>query len=160
MVSDADWAADLNQRHSSTGWVAMFSGAAISWASKRQRCIATSTRGAEYVAGASAAREAIWLRNFINELQLLDYHVDSVPIFIDNNAALRLTHNPEGHGRAKHIDIKYHFIREAVSNGTITTHRVDSKDSTADISTKPLPRDDFTRHVAGLGMSNSDCDQD
>lgn len=112
---------------------------------------------AEYVAGASAAQEAVWLKNFINELNLPGYKVTSVPLYIDNEAALRLTRNPEDYGRAKHIELKYHFIRHAVSEGHINTLRVDSKDNTADIFTKPLPREDFSRHVRGLGMTLADC---
>ncbi|SMR63766.1 unnamed protein product [Zymoseptoria tritici ST99CH_3D1] len=110
MFVDSDWAGDPNERKSTTGWTAMFAGAAISWALKKQTSIALSTMEAEYIAASEAAKEAVWLRNFINELNLPDKIV-SVPLYIDNDAALRLSRNPEDHKRAKHIDLRHNYVR-------------------------------------------------
>ncbi|SMY29126.1 unnamed protein product [Zymoseptoria tritici ST99CH_1A5] len=156
MFVDSDWAGDPNERKSTTGWTAMFAGAAISWASKKQTSIALSTMEAEYIAASEAAKEAVWLRNFINELNLPDKIV-SVPLYIDNDAALRLSRNPEDHKRAKHIDLRHNYVRWVVTEGIVDTIRVDSKNNTADVLTKPLPEADFLRHVQGLGMTGSDC---
>ena len=155
MFVDADWAGDPNTRRSTTGWVAMLSGAAISWASKRQKSIALSTMEAEYIAASEAAKEATWLRNFINELELPGLNISSVPVFIDNESAVKLAKNPEDHKRSKHIDIRHHYIRQTVADGTIELLRVPSKDNTADILTKPLAKEDFLRHTAGLGMTSA-----
>ena len=95
---------------------------------------------AEYNAAAEAAKEAVWIRNFINDLRIPGVHIDTVPIYIDNNSALKLTRNPEFHNRSKHIDVKHHFIREKVDEGVINTQRVDTKDNLADLFTKALPR--------------------
>jgi hypothetical protein len=78
----------------------------------------------------------------------------------DNEAALKLSRNPKIHGRSKHIEIKHHFIRQIVTKGKINTLRVTSKDNTADILTKPLAKEDFSRHVIRLGMTGNTCDSE
>ena len=88
--------------------------------------------------------------------QLLDYGIklSKIPIFCDNTSAIAITENPVQHSRTKHIDIKYHFIREHVMNGTIEMHFVPSEEQIADIFTKPLDESTFTRLVSKLGMLN------
>jgi hypothetical protein len=137
---DSDFAGCEDSRKSTTGWVFTLAGGPISWSSQRQKTVATSTMDAEYVACAEAAKEAMWIRNFINDLRIPGVHIDTVPIYIDNNSALKLTKNPEFHSRSKHIDIKHHFIREKVEEGLINTERVSTKDNLADVFTKALPR--------------------
>jgi hypothetical protein len=95
---------------------------------------------AEYIAGAEATKEAVWIRNFINDLRIPGIHIDAVPLYIDNNSALKLTRNPEFHSRSKHIDVKHYFIREKVDEGVINTQLVDTKDNLVDVFTKALPR--------------------
>jgi hypothetical protein len=82
----------------------------------------------------------VWIRNFINDPRIPGVHIDTVPLYIDNNSALKLTRNPEFHSRSKHIDVKHHFIREKVEEGVINTHRVDTTDNLADVFTKALPK--------------------
>ena len=88
--------------------------------------------------------------------QLLDYglEVDRIPIFCDNTSAIAITENPIQHSRTNHIDIKYHFIREHVMNGTMELHFVPSEKQIADIFTKPLDESTFSRLVSELGMLN------
>jgi hypothetical protein len=95
---------------------------------------------AEYIAGAEAAKEAVWIRNFINDLQMPGIHVDTVPLYIDNNSAVKLTTNPEFHSRSKHIDVKHHFIREKAEEGVINSQRIGTTDNLADVFTKALPK--------------------
>ncbi|OQE71140.1 hypothetical protein PENNAL_c0111G02651, partial [Penicillium nalgiovense] len=137
---DSDFAGCEDSRKSTTGWVFTLAGGPISWSSQRQKTVATSTMDAEYIACAEAAKEAMWIRNFINDLRIPGVHIDTVPLYIDNNAALKLTRNPEFHSRAKHIDVKHNFIREKVEEGLIDTQRVNTKDNLADVFTKALPR--------------------
>lgn len=137
---DSDFAGCEDSRRSTTGWVFTLAGGPISWSSQRQKTVATLTMDAEYIAGAEAAKEAVWIRNFINDLRIPGVHIDTVPLYIDNNSALKLTRNPEFHSRSKHIDVKHHFIREKVDEGVINTQRVDTKDNLADVFTKALPR--------------------
>jgi hypothetical protein len=149
---DSDFAGCEDSRRSTTGWVFTLAGGPISWASQRQRTVATSTLDAEYIAGAEAAKEAVWIRNFINDLRIPGLYVKSVPLYIDCNSALRLTHNPEFHSKSKHIDVKHHFIREKVEENTLTTERVNTKDNLADILTKALPRDTHKGLLTRMGL--------
>jgi hypothetical protein len=150
---DSDFAGCEDSRRSTTGWVFTLAGGPISWNSQRQKTVATSTLDAEYVAGAEAAKEAIWIRNFINDLRIPGIYVKSVPLYIDCNSALKLTRNPEFHSKSKHIDVKYHFIREKVEEGAINTERVGTKDNLADVLTKALPRDAHEDLVSHMGLS-------
>jgi hypothetical protein len=150
--SDADWAGCLDTRQSRTGYVIMLAGGAIAWRSRRQRSIAQSTCEAEYIAGYEAAQDLVWYKNFINELSIPGLHIKCPSLFIDNNAALKLTRNPEFHDRTKHIELKFHYIRRMVLEGEIDTKRVDSKNNLADIFTKALGREDFERLREMLGL--------
>jgi hypothetical protein len=106
----------------------------------------------EYIAGAEAAKEAVWIRNFINNLRIPGVHIDTVPLYINNNSALKLTRNPEFHSRSKYINIKHHFIREKVNEGVINTQRVDTKDNLADVFTKALPKHTHENLVNHLNL--------
>ena len=81
-------------------------GGPVSWSSQRQKTVATSTMDAEYIASAEAAKEAVWIRNLVNDLRIPGIHIDTVPLYIDSNSALKLTRNPELHNKSKHIDVK------------------------------------------------------
>ena len=149
---DSDFAGCEDSRRSTTGWVFTLAGGPISWNSQRQKTVATSTLDAEYVAGAEAAKEAVWIRGFINDLRIPGIFIKSVPLYVDCNSALKLTRNPEYHSKSKHIDVKHHFIRQKVEDGTINTERVSTKDNLADVLTKALPRDSHNDLVARMGM--------
>ena len=108
----------------------------MSWRSKKQSCVALSTAGAEYMALSSAAQEAVWLREFYKDL---DSELSNpIPIFEDNQAAIKMAKNPQYNGRSKHISIKYHFIREQVSSNLIELRYCRTDDMIADIFTKGL----------------------
>jgi len=95
-------------------------GTAISWKSKKQRVVALSSTEAEYIGTSEATREAIWLQRLLYELIESDQLTYPQLLFVDNQAAIKLTENPRFHERTKHIDIKYHFVREVYENGLIT----------------------------------------
>ena len=154
---DADWAGCLDTRRSTTGYVVKLSGSPVSWSSRRQRTVAMSTCEAEYIAGYKAAQEIIWIQNMINDLRIKGFEATPTSLLIDNNAALKLTRNPELHDRTKHIELKYHFLREMTLSGRINTRRVSTKNNLADLLTKPLPRDAHENLVNGLGMDKSTC---
>ena len=106
--SDADWAGDRQDRKSTSGYLFQIAGGPISWRSKKQDTVALSTAEAEYVALSFASQETIWLRRLTSEL-------NSPPdgpttILEDNQSAIAMARNPQFHGRAKHIDIRHHFI--------------------------------------------------
>ena len=149
--SDADFAGCKIDRKSTTGTCQFLGDRLISWFSKKQNSVSTSTAEAEYIAAGSCCAQLLWMRN-----QLLDYglNLSKIPIFCDNTSAIAITENPVQHSRTKHIDIKYHFIREHVMAGTVEMHFVPSEEQIADIFTKPLDESTFTRLVSKLGMLN------
>lgn len=97
-----------------------------------------STTESEYIAAASAAKEAVWLRNLLNDIGCRCEK--AIILYIDNQSAIRLIKNPEFHKRTKHIDIRHHFIREKVEQGDIEVKYVPTNYQRADILTKALPR--------------------
>ncbi len=107
---DADYASDIDTRCSTTGYVFMIAGTAISWSSRRQTTVAASTTEAEYMAAAHATKEALWLRKLCTDLQLADGPVN---IYSDNQSAIKLLKNPIASMRSKHIDVIYHFAASA-----------------------------------------------
>jgi hypothetical protein len=117
--------------------------------------VAQSIMDAEYIAAVEAAKEAVWIRNFINDLRISGCHIDSIPLYMDNNAAFKLIRNPEFYSKSKHIEIKNHFVREKVESGEINTERVSIKDNLADILIKPLLRPAHESMVDRLGMRGS-----
>ena len=133
--SDADWAGCPDSRRSTT-WYCIFLGSnLISWNSRKQPTVSRSTAEAEYRAMASATAELLWLSYLLRELGL---PVDKFKLFTDNVSAKCLAYNPVFHGRSKHIDIDYHFIRELVSKGKLDISFVSSQHQLADIMTKGL----------------------
>lgn len=122
----------------------------ISWASRKQKTVAQSTCDAEYIAAAEACREAMWLRMLMTEIGLTQSY--PTPILTDNEAALALSKDPRFHARAKHINTKYHYIRECSENGDIHVSYVPTKDNIADIFTKALPSATFRRLRDFLGL--------
>ena len=148
---DADWASDINDRRSISGFVFMLSGSAITWSSKRQQSTALSSTEAEYMAASAATKEAIWLRSFLSELGQLRLPY-TVPLLIDNQSAIALIKNPEHHEQTKHIAVRYHFIRDAYEDSVIEPEYVLTGDQVADVLTKPLAREKHTRFLNAMGL--------
>ncbi|KAJ8747772.1 hypothetical protein K2173_011424 [Erythroxylum novogranatense] len=133
---DADYAGDYDTRRSTTGYVFMLGFGAISWCSKRQPTVSLSTTEAEYRAATMAAQENTWLVQLMKDLhQPIDY---AVPLYCDNQSAIRLAENPIFHARTKHVEVHYHFIREKVLQGEITLEQIKTEDQVADMFTKGL----------------------
>ena len=151
--SDSDWAGDINDRKSTSGYVFQICGTAVSWRSKKQNCVALSTAEAEYMALASASQEAIWMQKLLGNLD--KKQVQPIEIYEDNQSAICMAKKPQFHGRAKHVDIKYHFIRELVEKGSVTLTYCPSEDMIADMLTKGLSKDQFykIRTMAGIRKS-------
>ena len=150
--SDADWAGDLNDRHSTTGNLFMMSGAAIDWISKKQPVVALSTTEAEYVALSAATQEAVWLSRLLTDIKA----PPKAPILIkeDNQGTIAVARNPVSHNRTKHIDIKFHYVREALEDGIIDLTYCPTEQMTADMLTKPLARQKFETFRLKMGLKN------
>ena len=135
----------LIDRKSTTGTCQFFGDRLISWFSKKQHFVSTSIAEAEYIASRFCCAQILWMRN-----QLLDYglRLSQISIFCDNTSVIDIIENPVQHSRTKHVDIKYHFMREHVMVGTIEMHFVPSEEQIADIFKKPLDETTFTRLVS------------
>ena len=151
--TDSDWAGDRDTRRSTSGFIFHLGSGPISWQSKRQPIVALSTCEAEYIGQTQAAKEAIWLRNLLRELKPDDKDTaKAVIIFGDNQGAIALAKNPEFHARSKHIDIRHHFVREKVAEGTVDLQYTPTECQVADGLTKPLPKDKFIQFWNALGL--------
>lgn len=140
-------------RKSTSGGCQLLGGKLTSWTSKKQNTVSTSTAEAEYVSAASCCAQVLWMKN-----QLADYGMSysKVPIFCDNTSAIAISQNPVLHSRTKHIDIRYHFIRDHVMKGDIELHFISTDEQLADIFTKPLDETRFKYLISMLGMLNLD----
>ena len=150
---DSDFAGCADTRKSTTGWIFFLGGSPISWKSKRQTITTTSTCEAEYVALDSAAKEAIYLKNFINDLKVDGLSVlKTVRIYIDNDSANAVANNAGNSNRLKHLEVSYHFVREKIREHEIELIRVPSVENIADMLTKPLNGTvlEYLRGKAGL----------
>eukprot|EP00170_Pyropia_yezoensis_P002467 contig_10304_g2471 len=134
--SDADHAGDVDTRRSTKGYAFVMNGGAISWQSKVQPTLATSTTEAEYIAAAQASREAIWLKLLLKDLLKTDR---PVRMLCNNQSALKLIENPAGTARSKHIDVAHHFVRDRAALGDLKLEYVSTDDMVTDGHTKALP---------------------
>ncbi|KAI7974601.1 hypothetical protein EIK77_004065 [Talaromyces pinophilus] len=159
---DSDWAGDINDRKSTSGYIFSLSpdlaiNNPISWNSKLQKTVALSSCEAEYMALKEAVKEAIYLSNIFNYLNdnLKLGYTPSIPkIMVDNQSTIRLGENPEFHKRTKHIDIAYHFIRENTQNNKVKILFIPGKQNLADLFTKSLDITTFER-LRNLGNINN-----
>ena len=147
---DADFAADVVTRRSTTGYVFLLGGGAITWQSKRQPTVAASTTEAEYQAAAAAVKEALWLRKVLHDLRM---PTRSVSILIDNQSALKLLYNPVSSARTKHIDVVHHLARERAIRKEVEFSYVHTADQVADAFTKPLPISKHMFCCKSMGMA-------
>jgi hypothetical protein len=147
---DSDYAGDIDSRRSTTGYVFILNGGAISWASRLQPTVAASTTEAEYIAAATAIKEGLWMRKLFQDLGQ-----DPSPIAIsgDNQATLKLLKNPIVSNRSKHIDVVHHFARERVARNEVTFDYVPTDSMVADALTKPVPLNKFTFCCTGMGLA-------
>ncbi|KAJ9555546.1 hypothetical protein OSB04_010160 [Centaurea solstitialis] len=147
--SDSDFAGCKIDRKSTTGGCHLLGGKLVSWTSKKQNSVSTSTAEAEYVAAGICCAQVLWLRN---QLQDYDIQLSKIPIYCDNTSAIAIANNPVLHSKTKHIEVRYHFIRDHVMNGDIELHFVPTEYQLADLFTKPLDVTRFNMLLSELGM--------
>ena len=149
-LTDADWAGNKVGWASTPGYVWSLAGGPVSWSLKKQSCIALSTAEAEYVVLTRIIQEGLWIRNSLLAIDLPC--PDSLPIFTDNLAAKSLSENDSSHGRAKHIDIRFHFICSHIESGLFVVSHVAGSVNSTDLLTKALSCPVFASHVSRLGL--------
>uniref|UniRef100_A0A2N9EIR8 CCHC-type domain-containing protein n=1 Tax=Fagus sylvatica TaxID=28930 RepID=A0A2N9EIR8_FAGSY len=143
---DADYAGEVDDRRSTTGYVFTLSGGPICWKSTLQSIVAMSTTEAEYMAIAEAAKEALWLKGLVKELGL---NQGGVQMHCDSQSAIYLAKNQVYHARTKHIDVRFHKIRELIVTGDIVLEKVHTSENAADMLTKPVTTAKF-KHCLDL----------
>lgn len=150
--SDSSYGNDRDDRRGTTGVAYYYSGNLITWASQKQQTVALSSCEAEYMAATAAACQGLWLRNLFSEL--VGRKAQKVKLLVDNKSAIALIKNPVFHGRSKHIDTKYHFIRMCVERDQIHVEHVSGDQQRADILTKALPRIKFAEMRGLIGVED------
>ena len=125
---------------------------AILWSSKKQSCVALSMMEAEYVACSAATQDAVWLRSFLQHLEIVKITLELVTIFCDNTAALAVAKDPKYHGKTTHIKKRYHYIRDAIIAKDVILKHISTSNIVVDPLTKPIARDVFIKHVRSLGL--------
>jgi len=154
--SDVDWAGDYETRRSTTGFMFIFGGAAVSCASKLQKTVALSTMKSEYMALCEASKEAVWLDKLIQRVPMLvtqsDNLVGPVNIKVDNSGCMDFAKNPVEHKRTKHIDIRYNFVRDPITTDKVILEHCPTDDMAADPMTKELAKVKHDKHVKTMGM--------
>ena len=152
--TDADWAGDPSDRRSTSGVVVFLGHNPITWLAKKQHTVSRSSTEAEYRSLATGAAELAWLRQVLCNLKL---YLPSAPlIWCDNTSALALASNPVFHGRMKHIEVDYHFVREKVVRDDLLLQFISTHDQLADIFTKALPSTRFHQLCSKLMVCSTD----
>jgi hypothetical protein len=148
--TDSDYAGDVDDRKSTSGYVFLMSSGAVSWCSKKQSIVTLSTTEAEFVAAAVCVCQGIWMKRILEELG----HScgNGINVMCDNSSTIKLSKNPVMHGRSKHIDVRFHFLRNLTKEGKIELLHCGSQDQVADIMTKPLKLEVFQNLRKLLGV--------
>ncbi|WVZ97203.1 hypothetical protein U9M48_042755 [Paspalum notatum var. saurae] len=146
--SDADHAGCRIDRKSTSGTCQLLGTSLVSWSSRKQASISLSTTEAEYVAAASCCSQLLWMKATLSDFSL---KFGRIPLLVDFTA-ISVAKNPVLHSRTKHIDVRFHFLRDHYEKGDIDLIHVVSANQLADIFTKPLEFDAFTRLRGELGV--------
>jgi len=149
---DSDFAGCVDTRRSTSGYLFLLGGGAVSWSSKRQPTVVLSSTEAEYVSGSHAAKEALWLKRFLEDL---GWKQGTVLVQCDNTSALKLMKNPQYHSRTKHIEVQYHFLREKIEDGELEFRYIGTDLQCADFLTKGLGREKHLRFCREVGLVDS-----
>lgn len=149
---NADWAGDVSTRRSTTGYIFTLAGGALTWKSRLQPTVALSSTEAEYRAITEAGQELLWLRNMMSRFGMEDHN--PTVLESDNMGAIHLTSKSIFHGRTKHVEIQYHWIREVVNQGKLLLKHCPTVEMVADLLTKALGKPQFQRLRLKLGLNH------
>ena len=133
-----------------SGYMFMMGLGAISWSSRKQLVVTLSSTEAEFISAASSACQVVWMRRILQELKHVQHKATMV--YCDNVSTIKLFRNPVMHGRSKHIDVRFHFLRDLIKEGVVDLVQCSSQEQIANILTKPLKLDLFTRLRGLMGV--------
>lgn len=152
--TDSDMAGDIDTFRSTSGYLTTFAGGAVSWQSRLQKCVALSTTEAEFIAVTEACKELLYLKRFLKELGCSQKRY---VLLCDSQSAIHLGKHPTFHSKSKHIDVRYHWIRDVLDEKLIELEKVHTDDNGADMMTKALPRCKFEVccGIAGMAISST-----
>jgi hypothetical protein len=150
--SDADWAGCKIDRKGTSETCQFLGRSLVSWASKKQNSVALSTAEAEYIATGHCCAQLFWMRQTLRDY---GYKLSKVPLLCDNESAICMADNPVEHSRIKHIDIRYHFLRDHQQKGDIKIAYVNTHNQSANIFTKPLEEKTFSKFRNELNILDS-----
>ncbi|GJT38417.1 hypothetical protein Tco_0938282 [Tanacetum coccineum] len=147
--SDADHAGCQDTRRNTSGSAQFLGDKLISWSSKKQKSTEISSIEAGYIALSGYCAQILWMRSHLTDY---GFTFNKIPLYCDNKSTIALCCNNVQHSRAKHIDVRYHFIKEQVENGIVKLYFVQIEYQLDNIFTKPLPRERFNFLIEKLGM--------
>ncbi|KAK9047931.1 hypothetical protein SSX86_033107 [Deinandra increscens subsp. villosa] len=150
---DSDYGGCNLDKKSTSGGCQFLGDRLVSWQCKKQTCVSTSTTEAEYIAASACCGQVLWIQN-----QMMDYGINfmETPMYADNTSAISITNNPVKHSKTKHIEIRYHFIRDCVEKKLIKLHHVPTENQLADLFTKAFDEARFFYLITAIGMMNFD----
>lgn len=148
-MTDSDWGSDPNTRRSQTGYLVSLASGAITWTSRAQKTIAHSSTEAEYMALSDCSRQCVWVHQLFKEL---GYSLKPIEISGDNQGSIFIASNPVTEKRSKHVDIRYHYIREVIARGLVEVTFIPGEDNPADLLTKNLGRVKFEKFRSMYGL--------
>jgi transposase InsO family protein len=148
--ADADYAGDPEDRKSTSGFLLTINGRPVSWTSRKQKTVALSSTEPEYVSLSNLCQEVKWFRQLLQDVD--SPQLAPTTLFEDNQGAQATANNPTSHQRMKHVDVRFHFIREQVANGEVRIQYCPTSQNVADILTKPLSAEVIARHKQSLGV--------
>ena len=146
---DADWARDLDQRRSISGYVFNLFGGAVIWISKKQSVLALSTVEVEYMAATHVSKDVVWLQRLCSSMGLVQV---SIRIDRDSQSEIFLAKNPAYHSKTKHIDVQYHFVRDMIEDKKVLLVKVDTLKNTVDALTKSVSSEKFSWCREAMGI--------
>jgi hypothetical protein len=150
--ADADWSGDSEDRKSNTGFIFKYLGAPVAWTSHKQSMVTLSSTEAEYVALSEASQESIWMRRL---LQDLNQCIAGPTIFHeDNQSCIKMLENEKSSQRTKHIDTKYHFVKDMYKQQQIDIKYCPTENMMADVLTKPLGAVKIAKFARDIGLTN------
>ena len=152
--TDSNMAGDVDSRKSTSGYLITFSGGAVSWQSRLQKCVTLSTTEVEYITATEACKELLWMKKFIQEL---DFKQQRYVMLCDNQSVIHFGKNSTFHARSKHIDVRCHWLRDALNDNLFELKKIHTDHNGFDMLTKTLPREklEVCRSIAGMASSST-----